>query len=250
MSTIEHRSVATPPDSERRLIVNADDLGQSEGINRGIAAAAEAGIVTSASLMVRWPAAAAAARWADRLPSLSLGLHIDLGEWAYRAERWSPIYEVVRDDDVDAVSDELSRQLGMFLRLVGRPPTHLDAHQHAHQAEPLRAQVLAVGRRLGVPVRGLCTAVKYCGGFYGQDSTGGPTVQAISLQGLVSLLDGLIPGTTEMSCHPGLMPFEFESMYLAERALEVTTLCDPELPGALAQRGITTCSFLGFELDE
>ena len=45
----------------RFLIVNADDFGQSSGINRGIITAHEKGIVTSASLMVRWPAAVEAA---------------------------------------------------------------------------------------------------------------------------------------------------------------------------------------------
>jgi len=40
--------------SDRRyLIVNADDFGQSPGVNRGIIQAHEHGIVTSASLMVR-----------------------------------------------------------------------------------------------------------------------------------------------------------------------------------------------------
>jgi len=35
------------------LIVNADDFGLSEGVNRGIIEAVESGILTSASLMVR-----------------------------------------------------------------------------------------------------------------------------------------------------------------------------------------------------
>ena len=45
----------------RYLIVNADDLGRSPGVNRGVIEAHAGGIVTSASLMVRWPAAAEAA---------------------------------------------------------------------------------------------------------------------------------------------------------------------------------------------
>ncbi|MFN8036553.1 MAG: ChbG/HpnK family deacetylase [Acidimicrobiia bacterium] len=36
----------------RHLIVNADDLGRAPGINRGIAIAADPGIVTGASAMV------------------------------------------------------------------------------------------------------------------------------------------------------------------------------------------------------
>lgn len=46
---------------ERHLVVNADDFGLSPGVNRGVIEAHEAGIVTSASLMVRWPGAAEAA---------------------------------------------------------------------------------------------------------------------------------------------------------------------------------------------
>ena len=53
----------------RALIVNADDLGRSSGINRGIGIAHERGIVTSASLMVRLPAAREAAAYARGLPS-------------------------------------------------------------------------------------------------------------------------------------------------------------------------------------
>ena len=229
--------------SWRHVIVNADDLGQTEGINRGVAAAVECGIVTSASLMVRWPASPAAVTWASTSPSISLGLHIDLAEWSYRGGQWLPLYEVVRDDDADAVSDELSRQLGMFLRLVGRPPTHLDAHQHLHLRDPLRTQVLAAGDRLRVPVRGLSAKVAYCGGFYGQSGTGEPIPGAITFEGLLAVLDELGPGTTELSCHPGLAPLNLDTMYLTERPNEVATLCDPRLPAALAQRRLTLCSF-------
>lgn len=86
----------------RHLIVNADDFGQSLGVNRGIIEAHERGIVTSASLMVRSPAAADAAAYSARRPKLSLGLHLDLGEWSYRGNRWVPLYEVVRVDDAEA----------------------------------------------------------------------------------------------------------------------------------------------------
>jgi predicted glycoside hydrolase/deacetylase ChbG (UPF0249 family) len=65
---------------ERTLIVNADDFGLTSGVNAGIARAHEEGILTSASLMVRWPAAAEAAAYAARTPGLSVGLHVDLGE--------------------------------------------------------------------------------------------------------------------------------------------------------------------------
>src|SRR5690242_15498799 len=101
---------------KRFLIVNADDFGQSPGVNQGIMEAHEHGIVTSASLMVRWPAAAAAAAYGRQRPSLSLGLHLDLCEWAYRNEDWVPVYEVVCLADRAAVAEELSRQIDAFRR--------------------------------------------------------------------------------------------------------------------------------------
>ena len=54
----------------RLLIVNADDFGQTAGVNRGVIEAHDRGIVTSASLMVRWPAAAEAASFARARPAL------------------------------------------------------------------------------------------------------------------------------------------------------------------------------------
>lgn len=44
--------------ADRRLIVNADDFGLSKGVNHGILAARDRGIVTSTSLMIRWADAA------------------------------------------------------------------------------------------------------------------------------------------------------------------------------------------------
>ena len=63
--------------SVRYVIVNADDFGSSEGINRGIIEAHETGIVTSASLMVNAPATEAAVELARDHQALSLGLHVN-----------------------------------------------------------------------------------------------------------------------------------------------------------------------------
>ena len=129
------------------LIVNADDFGQSCGVNRGIIEAHEHGIVTSASLMVRWPAAAQAAAYGRKHPSLSVGLHFDIGEWCCRNGSWIKLYEVVSEEDVTAVSKEASRQLVTFRRLVGKDPTHLDSHQHVHCQKPLSSVFIDVAER-------------------------------------------------------------------------------------------------------
>jgi len=228
--------------SARRLIVNADDLGLSPGVNRGIAQAHEHGIVTSASLMVRSPHAADALAWAREHPDLSVGLHLDLGEWRYRGEAWIAAYEVVPLEDPAAVGAEVAAQVERFCTLAGTTPTHLDAHQHVHREEPARTVVAEHGARLGVPVRGLTPGIRYEGGFYGQSGRGEPWPEGIAPAALCGLLRTLPEGTTELGCHPGLDD-DSGSSYGAERAAEVTTLCDPIVRATVEQLGIELCSY-------
>jgi predicted glycoside hydrolase/deacetylase ChbG (UPF0249 family) len=228
----------------RYLIVNADDFGQSPGVNRGIIQAHREGIVTSASLMVRWPAAGPAVEFAREHPDLSLGLHVDLGEWAIRDEEWISMYEVVSPDSPTDVAAEISRQLEMFRKLVGRDPTHIDSHQHVHRSEPGRSLLLKVAASLKVPLRHF-SAVRYCGDFYGQTGTGLPFPEGIQPDGLVEILSALPAGTTELACHPGLDD-DLQSMYRSERAQELQTLCDPRIRAKLAAEGITLRSFRDF----
>ena len=225
----------------RRLIVNADDLGLSDGVNRGVLRAHREGIVTSASLMVRGRAAVAAAALAADAPALSLGLHVDLGEWRRRGGEWEPAYEVVDTADAGAVTAELERQLHAFRALVGSDPTHLDSHQHVHRDEPVRGVVLALGWALGVPVRHFGQA-RYCGAFYGQDRHGAPLCDAISAGALIGLIHALPAGVSELCCHPAAEP-ELGSDYGAERVAELEALCDPAVRAALAGAGVELGSF-------
>src|SRR4051794_22877892 len=86
---------AKPMVGRRCLIVNADDLGYSRGVNRGIVEAHLHGLVTSASLMVRQAATGEAILASRECPGLSLGLHVDLGEWAYRGGQWVELYRAI-----------------------------------------------------------------------------------------------------------------------------------------------------------
>jgi predicted glycoside hydrolase/deacetylase ChbG (UPF0249 family) len=207
----------------RVVIVNADDFGQSAGVNGGIIEAHERGIVTSASLLVRGAAAAAAAGHARSTPRLSVGLHVDLGEWRRVDWVWEPVYEVVDVGDAAAVTAELGRQLDAFVELVGRPPTHLDSHQHVHREEPVRSALAASGAALGVPVRELTPGITYSGAFW-------PTV-GVDVESLLTLLASLPPGVTEVGCHPGADEHE------------VDTLCDPRVRALLDADGIELASF-------
>ena len=228
--------------ARRYLIVNADDFGQSHGVNRGIIEAHQRGIVSSASLMVRWPAAAEAASYGREHPEFSLGLHVDLDEWVFREGAWVRLYEVVPGNDAAAVKEEVQRQLAAFRRLVRKDPTHLDSHQHVHFRQPVQSIALAMATELGVPLRGCNPDVHYCGRFYGQTERGSPYPEGISVNGLLTILKDLPPGLTELGCHPG-MADDLDTMYKAEREQEVKVLCDPRVRNAIVAMGIELCSF-------
>jgi predicted glycoside hydrolase/deacetylase ChbG (UPF0249 family) len=233
---------ARPKSGRRYLIVNADDFGYSGGVNRGILLAHERGILTSASLMVRQPAADEAVFAARDFPRLRLGLHLDLGEWAYRSGEWSPIYRVVALDDHDAIEREIQHQVELFFELTGRQPTHLDSHQHVHREEPVRSMLRELGQQLNVPVRHDSSYIEYCGAFYGQTVTGEPLDEAISVESLIGILRNLPTGVTELGCHPGFAD-ELDTMYARQRSAEVATLCSPDIRAALVELGIELRSF-------
>jgi predicted glycoside hydrolase/deacetylase ChbG (UPF0249 family) len=222
--------------SDKLLVVNADDLGLSPGVNRGIFTAHERGIVTSASLMVRWAGAREAAGYAREHPRLGVGLHLDLAEWACRDWEWVRLYQVVNLDDAGAV------ELEAFFELMGRGPTHVDSHQHVHQDVRVRSIVEAAAKELGVVLRHCDERVRYVGDFYGQDEHGEAYHEGITPGALERIVRGVGAGVTEVACHPGFDE-ELNTMYRVERAMEVAALCDERVRRAVEESGVTLVSF-------
>ena len=228
--------------SNKKLIVNADDFGQSEGITRGIIQAHEKGIVTSTSLMVRYNAALGAAEYSKNNTALGVGLHVDLGEWILNNGNWIPLYEVVPLDNPEVVKNEISNQVESFFKIMGRKPTHIDSHQHVHQRELIKPVLLEIAAELNVTLRGCSQNVRYCGDFYGQNIDGSALDDAISVEGLTNIVLRLPEGITELACHPGL-DGDLETMYNDEREIEVATLCDNKVKFALLNSNIELCTF-------
>src|SRR5262245_31880630 len=225
----------------KHLIINGDDFGQTAGITDGIIRVRSRGVLTSASLMVRWPAARAAAAYAAAHPTLGVGLHLDFGEWRMSKNGWTPIYEVVSLDEPAEVRTEAVKQLEPFARLLGRDPTHLDSHQHVHRHEPIRTVLRELADRLNVPLRE-CSSIRYCGDFYGQDDAGSVSLERVGVDGLIKILRSLPAGITELVCHPSSSD-DVDSMYRSERRKELETLCDVRVALALMQERIQLISF-------
>src|SRR5437899_4660449 len=141
-------------DPMKYLIVNGDDFGASGGINRGIVEAHCRGILTSTSLLVDSAWSGDAAKQAQNLPRLGVGLHIDLPGRSTKELR-------------DGVTAELERQLLRFKDLMGCPPTHLDSHRNVHRAPEFLFYFLEFAREHELPLREH-SGVRYLSSFYGR----------------------------------------------------------------------------------
>lgn len=230
------------PAARKQIVVNADDFGLSAGVNRGIIEAHENGIVTSTSLMVRWPAAAEARDLARSYPRLGVGLHVDLGEWMLQNWEWVPLYEVVDQKDPLAVEAEIRRQLQAFIDLMGRQPTHIDSHQHVHRNPHLAPIAQKIAAEARIVLRHFHPRVTYCGNFYGQDNHAQPYHQAITSDALARTIRELTGPITEVACHPGYGE-DLNTMYRIEREMELRALCDPDVRRAIEESGLELVNF-------
>lgn len=151
-----------------RLILNADDFGWSSGANEAIAVLHDAGVVTSASLMVGGPAAEEAISLARERPRLAVGLHLALVHG----------YPLLPREEVSLLVDgeerlprsyaragllytcspahrrqwrrEMEAQFAAFAA-TGLPWSHVDSHVHFSLTPGVFADLLPLLRRYTVP---------------------------------------------------------------------------------------------------
>jgi chitin disaccharide deacetylase len=211
----------------RRLIVNADDFGLTEGVNRGIIEAHTRGIVTSTSLMVDFPAAQDAVRLAAEHPHLSIGLHF--------------VDDTPALDDPDHAAREFSVQLGRFRELMGSEPTHVDSHHHVHMRR--LATFTALVEPLGVPLRG-DGRVQYLGAFFAHPAVGVVEPERIREPFLLRLLETEVRAEfVELGCHPGRVTAQLRSSYGPEREVEIETLTAPGLGAKLEDLDLSLATY-------
>jgi predicted glycoside hydrolase/deacetylase ChbG (UPF0249 family) len=151
----------------RSLIVNADDLGWTEGVNRGIAEAHRNGIVTSASLLANGPAFASGVELAHATPGLGIGVHLNLSDGEPVAQRElvttllndrgeleaSPEGLLLRLARRSVPLEEVEREWDAQIQKVrdfGIEPTHLDGHKHVQMLPGLFEIALRLAKRHGI----------------------------------------------------------------------------------------------------
>lgn len=222
----------------KRIIVNADDFGYREDINRGIIYAHKNGIVKSATILTDREAFESAVSLAKENPGLKTGLHLDLDGF----------FDILRPEgkigdfksgtfDKYKITDSINRQTDKFLH-SGLRLSHIDGHHHAH-LHPLVLPIVAnKAKEFNIPLR-------FFGSFYNDPALAGE--MAGMLDGLgVKYCPHFINGwywrnvdenfeLAELMTHPG-----FNEMW---REFEIAKCCDPVLKAYLAEKNIEIISF-------
>jgi predicted glycoside hydrolase/deacetylase ChbG (UPF0249 family) len=154
---------------QRSLVINADDLGLTVGVNDGIFDAHDQGVLTSASVFANAPATSNALARALQRPSLGVGCHLTLvdgrptlpparvpslieDDGRFR-QSWKPFIVscLLGRISLTEVELELTAQIDR-IRSAGLTPTHLDAHKHVHAYPPVFAIVTRLAKRFQIPV--------------------------------------------------------------------------------------------------
>ncbi|ABF43030.1 YdjC-like protein [Candidatus Koribacter versatilis Ellin345] len=158
-----------------RLIVNADDLGLTNGVNRAILQAHRDGIVTSATLMANAPAfdeavAAVLTSPAYQAKQLGIGCHVVLIDGVplspseqirtllggrspaphFRKKLWKfALAAVAGRISTDEVELEATAQIRK-LQKAGIELSHVDCHKHTHMFPRVLEGVLRAAQATGV----------------------------------------------------------------------------------------------------
>jgi len=259
------------------LIVNADDFGLTEGVNRAVEEAHRNGILTSTTVLVGCDAAEEAGELARRCPELGIGLHVNL-------THGRPLLDPARvrtlvDGDglldprlarrallggVDArhVFAEVAAQAER-LRSFGVEPTHWDSHQliafWPGLVRPIVAAAAAAGigrtrshRVWGRPAGGATgAAIRLSQRAAGRALRGAVMPDrrtSAALAGGWTRLFQALPavGATEVVTHPGHVDEALAAVsptLLVERELDLVALLDAANGAEIARRGFALVNF-------
>ena len=153
----------------RRLIINADDLGLTSGVNRGILQGHEQGVVTSATLMACGEKFDEAATLATQANKLSVGCHVVLVDGtpvlppseisslvgknsrprflqSLMSFAWLSVAGRLDRAQIEA---EVTAQIKK-LQAAGIQVSHLDSHKHTHMFPAVLTGVLKAAKSCGI----------------------------------------------------------------------------------------------------
>lgn len=126
------------------IIINADDFGYSQGVNEAVKAGFLSGIVTSASLLVNFPAFNHALEILKEIPALDAGIHLNISEGRSLTKPSmltdkSGVFnrsfiEIMLKSSSKTMQMQIEREFRAQLEKISeyRKVLHADSHMHIH----------------------------------------------------------------------------------------------------------------------
>lgn len=143
-----------------KVIINADDFGQSKSISDGIVEAFNQGLISSTTLMVNQQGSEYAINLAKANPNLAVGLHVVLTNGKPLTSAASLINDegvMTRENQTrelvyEDVYTEIKAQLEKLIN-NGIDVTHLDTHHFSPDNPVIRDALIAVALEYDLPLR-------------------------------------------------------------------------------------------------
>ena len=189
----------------KKLIVNADDFGLSEGVCLGILKAHRDGILTSTTCMMNMENIEKYLEMTKAYPNLGLGVHLNitvgkpLTKVSFIDEKGNfKSRDTYKNREAIVLQEELYQewkaQIEKFIKITGHKPTHLDSH-----FEPVYFEEL----------------------FYNQDAT----------FEMINMILHKDVENYELMCHPAMIDWKLYqiSSYHLRRAHELDLLCSQKV---------------------
>lgn len=231
----------------KKLIINADDFGLTDGCNYGIIYAMKLGVVTSTSIMINMPKASDAIKLAKDNGIEGIGLHLTLtcgepvspkeevpsliNKRGYFYKRRAELFPVM---NLNEAEKELRNQILEFKKYDIKL-SHLDSHHHIHMYDGVREIVANLAKEYNLPLRqpnletkellielGVQTTDSFSMGFYDEKA---------NINELIDIIDQIPDGSIEIMTHPAIVDRELYdySSYNKQRLDELKVLTSKEL---------------------
>lgn len=238
----------------KKLIINADDFGMTEGTTLGILSAHQNGILTSTTCMMNMPYAEYALKQAEHFPKLGVGVHlnmtigkpllsqatsfVDKNGFFIRPKNY-PQGQIHVDED--ELYQEWKAQIEKYISLTGKKPTHLDSHHHVHLLPWHTHIIKKLSQEYDVPIRQREQIIDTYQYVPCHDRMYDDDIRIDYLKDIFSSYDE----TLELMCHPALIDQRLYdiSSYSLSRMKELQLLQSPEFLQLIQDNHIELISF-------
>lgn len=245
----------------KKLIINADDFGLTDGCNYGIIYAMKLGVVTSTSIMINMPKASDAIKLAKDNGIEGIGLHLTLtcgepvspkeevpsliNDRGHFYKRRAELFPVM---NLDEAEKELRNQILEF-RKYDIKLSHLDSHHHIHMYDGIREIVANLAKEYNLPLRqpnietkelliklGVQITDSFSMSFYNDKA---------NVNELINIIDKFPDGSIEIMTHPAIVDKELydHSSYNEQRLEELKVLTSKELKGWIEANNIKLITY-------